>query len=186
MRIRSMILALAMLSACGKKQPEAVPTPTGGTTTAPGTGTPGGTSGGATTPTNPGSADAAAITADLTRAMQESIYFDLDQDAIRADGQPVLDLKAAIMLANSALRIKISGHGDERGSDEYNLVLGNRRATSAKRYLEAKGIDGNRIETLSFGEERPTDPASSEAAWAKNRRDEFELVAGAGRLVRPR
>ncbi len=186
MRVRSMILALALLSACGKKQPEAVPTPTGGTTTTPGTGTTGGTTpGGTTNPTDPGAADA-AITADLTRAMQESIYFDLDQDAIRADGQPVLDLKAAIMLANPALRIKISGHGDERGSDEYNLVLGNKRATSAKRYLEAKGIDGNRIETLSFGEERPSDPASNEAAWAKNRRDEFELVAGAGRLVRPR
>lgn len=186
MRVRSMILALALLSACGKKQPEAVPTPTGGTTTNPGTPTTGGTTGGTTNPTDPGAADAAAITADLTRAMQESIYFDLDQDAIRADGQPVLDLKAAIMLANPALRIKISGHGDERGSDEYNLVLGNKRATSAKRYLEAKGIDGNRIETVSFGEERPADPASNEAAWSKNRRDEFELTAGAGRLVRPR
>ncbi len=186
MRLRSMILALAMLSACGKKQPDAVPTPTGGTTTTPGTVTPGGTTGGTTTPTDPGAGDAAAITADLTRAMQESIYFDLDQDAIRADGQPVLDQKAAIMLANPALRIKISGHGDERGSDEYNLVLGNKRATSAKRYLEAKGIDGNRIETVSFGEERPADSTSGEAAWAKNRRDEFELVAGAARLARPR
>ncbi len=186
MRIQSMILALALLSACGKKQPEAVPTPTGGTTTTPGTGTTGGTTGGATNPADAGAAEAAAVTADLTRAMQESIYFDLDQDVIRADGQPVLDLKAAIMLANPALRIKVSGHGDERGSDEYNLVLGNKRATSAKRYLEAKGIDGSRIETVSFGEERPADSGSGEAAWAKNRRDEFELTAGAGRLVRPR
>ena len=158
MRIQSMILALALLSACGKKQPEAVPTPTGGTTTTPGTGTTGGTTGGATNPADAGAAEAAAVTADLTRAMQESIYFDLDQDVIRADGQPVLDLKAAIMLANPALRIKVSGHGDERGSDEYNLVLGNKRATSAKRYLEAKGIDGSRIETVSFGEERPANP----------------------------
>lgn len=186
MRLRFMMLALAVLTACGKKNPETVPTPTGGTTTKqPGTGTPGTTTGGGATtnPTNAGATEA-AITADLTRAMQEAIYFDLDQETVRADGQAVLDRKAAIMLANSALRIKISGHADERGSDEYNLVLGNKRATSAKRYLEAKGIDGSRIETVSFGEERPVDSASNEAAWAKNRRDEFELIAGAARLVK--
>lgn len=184
MRLRSMMMAVVVLTACGKKPPEAVPTPTGGTTT-PTTATPGGTTGGTTaTPTDPRGSDA-AVTADLTRVMQEAIYFDLDQETVRADGQAVLDRKAAIMLANPALRIKVSGHADDRGSDEYNLVLGNKRATSAKRYLEAKGIDGGRIETVSFGEERPVDSASTEAAWATNRRDEFELIAGAARLAKP-
>lgn len=185
MRLRSMMLALMVVVAgCGKKQPEAAPTPTGGAPTSPAS-TPVPTTGGTTaTPTDPRAAEA-AVTADLTRVMLESIYFDLDQETIRADGQAALDRKAAIMLANPALRIKISGHADERGSDEYNLVLGNKRATSAKRYLEAKGIDGSRIETVSFGEERAIDTASTEAAWAKNRRDEFELIAGAARLVKP-
>ena len=186
MRLRSLVLAVAVLAACGKKQPAAVPTPTDATPTPRGPGTQGGGPGGATTPPPSGAtATEAAITADLTRVMQEAIYFDLDQEAVRLDGQGVLDRKGAIMLANPALRIKISGHADDRGSDEYNLVLGNKRATSAKRYLEAKGIDGSRIEVVSFGEERPADSASNEAAWAKNRRDEFELTAGAARLVKP-
>lgn len=185
MRLRSMVLVLGALAGCGKKAPEAVPAPTGGTTTT-GTGTQGGSTSGATPTTPPPAGNTeAATTADLTRAMQEMIYFDLDQEVIRADGQVVLDRKAAIMLANPALRIKVSGHADDRGSDEYNLVLGNKRATSAKRYLEAKGIDGGRIETVSFGEERPLDQGSGEAAWARNRRDEFELIAGGARLVKP-
>ncbi len=185
MRLRSMVLALAVLAGCGKKGPESVPTPAGGTPTT-GPGNQGGSTAGGTTTTPAGTGGTdAAVTADLMRTMQAMIYFDLDQEVVRADGQAVLDRKAAIMLANPALRVKISGHADDRGSDEYNLVLGNKRATSAKRYLEAKGIDGSRIETVSFGEERPADPASGEEAWAKNRRDEFELIAGAARLVKP-
>ena len=97
-----------------------------------------------------------------------------------------LDRKAAILNANPALRLRISGHADERGSDEYNLVLGNNRALSARRYLEGKGVAAARIEVTSFGEERPVDPASTEEAWTKNRRDEFEIIAGGDRLVAPR
>ncbi len=186
MRLPSLALALVLLAGCGKKPPVSVPTPSDGMPATPGTGTQGPTTGsGPTTPNTGSGGTEAAVTADLTRTLQEVIYFDLDQETIRADGQAVLDRKAAIMLANAALRIKISGHADDRGSDEYNLVLGSKRATSAKRYLEAKGIDGSRIETVSFGEERPADNASGEAAWAKNRRDEFELTAGGARLVKP-
>jgi peptidoglycan-associated lipoprotein len=122
----------------------------------------------------------------MMRTMQEAIYFDYDQDALKPEGQASLDRKAAIMLANAGLRIRIAGHADERGSDEYNVVLGNRRATTAKRYLEAKGIDGSRIETISYGEERPTDNGGTEDAFARNRRDEFEVTAGGSQLVRPR
>lgn len=186
MRIRSLALAMIVLAAaCGKKTPATTPTPNGGGSTSGGTtgGTTGGT-GTTGTRTNP-DADAAAVTADLVKAMQEPIYFDYDQEAVRADGQPTLDRKAAIMLANPALRIKIAGHADDRGSDEYNLVLGNKRATAAKRYLESKGIDGSRIETISYGEERPVDTSGTEAGWARNRRDEFELLAGADKLVKP-
>lgn len=184
MRLRSLVVAMALLAACGKKPPVPAPAPTDGTPPTPGTGNPVPTTPGATTPTPGSGATEAAVTADLTRIMQEPIYFDLDQEAVRVDGQTVLDRKATIMLQNAGLRIKISGHADDRGSDEYNLVLGSKRATSAKRYLEAKGIDGSRIETVSFGEERPVDQGSGEEAWAKNRRDEFELTAGAARLVK--
>ena len=113
------------------------------------------------------------------------IHFDFDQDLIKPEDRPVLDRKADILRANPALRIRISGHADERGSDEYNLVLGNKRALAAKQYLEGKGVDASRIDVTSFGEERPIDPGHTEEAWAKNRRDEFEITAGGQRLVRP-
>lgn len=186
MSLRQLTLVLALgLAACGKKQPETVPTADPGQT--------GGTSSGTTGTTRPGGGstgttadpNAAATTADLVRLIQAPIYFDYDQDAIKPESQANLDQKAAIMLANSALRIRIAGHADDRGSDEYNVVLGNRRATAAKRYLETKGIDASRIETISYGEERPVDTAANETAWAKNRRDEFDITAGGDRLVRP-
>ena len=72
-----------------------------------------------------------------------------------------------------------AGNCDERGSDEYNLVLGNQRAVAAKNYLVTRGVDPSRIEIVSYGEERPLDPGHTEEAWAKNRRDEFDIVAGA-------
>src|SRR5882724_12217546 len=83
------------------------------------------------------------------------IHFDYDKALIRGGDASVLDQKVAILQANPALRIRISGHCDERGSDEYNLALGNRRATAAKQYLVSHGIDPSRIETVSYGEERP-------------------------------
>jgi peptidoglycan-associated lipoprotein len=137
-------------------------------------------------PPPPATGDAAAATTRaLTAELGTMIHFDYDQDVIKPEDRPVLDSKAAILKANPAVRLRISGHADERGSDEYNLVLGNKRALAAKRYLESKGVDASRIEITSFGEERPIDSASTEEAWAKNRRDEFEIIAGGDRLVRP-
>lgn len=130
-------------------------------------------------------AAAALLTTQLTGEVQDMINFDFDRSDIRMEDEANLDRKAAIMTANAAVRLRISGHADERGSDEYNLALGNRRAESAKRYLVNKGVDGSRINIVSFGEERPLDPASNEDAWTKNRRDEFELTAGSDQLVAP-
>ena len=124
---------------------------------------------------------ARTVSADLA-AM---INFDYDQATVRQADQETLDRKAAILIANPAVRIRISGHADERGSDEYNLALGNRRAAAAKRYLENKGVDGSRIEVVSYGEERPLNPGSDETAYAQNRRDEFEVTAGGNNLVAP-
>jgi peptidoglycan-associated lipoprotein len=178
------LLALCAVAACGhKKEPVVVPpTDTGGGTTAPPPANPG-------TPTNPGGGnmgDPSATTNMLKAELANMIHFDLDQDLIKPEDRPVLDRKADILRANAALRIRISGHADERGSDEYNLVLGNKRAVAAKQYLVTKGIDASRIDVTSLGEERPIDPASNESAWAKNRRDEFEIISGGDRLVAPR
>src|SRR5437899_5237601 len=113
------------------------------------------------------------------------IHFDYDKAIIRGGDAAVLDQKVAILQANPALRIRISGHCDERGSDEYNLALGNRRATAAKQYLVSHGIDAGRVETVSYGEERPIDPGHNEEAWAKNRRDEVDILAGGDALKQP-
>jgi peptidoglycan-associated lipoprotein len=122
-----------------------------------------------------------AVAADLA-AM---INFDYDQANVRQADQATLDRKAAVLQANPNVKLRISGHADERGSDEYNLALGNRRASAAKRYLESKGIDGSRIEVISYGEERPLNPGTDETAFAQNRRDEFEVTGGGDNLVAP-
>ena len=113
------------------------------------------------------------------------IHFDYDKAIIRGGDAAVLDQKVAILQANPALRIRISGHCDERGSDEYNLALGNRRATAAKQYVVSHGIDGSRIETVSYGEERPLASGHDEGAWAQNRRDEFEILSDGENLKQP-
>ena len=178
------LLALSAVSACGGKKPVVTPP------VDPGPGTPSSSPGSPGTPSNPGpgnmGGDPGSVTRMLVTELGNVIHFDLDQDVIKAEDHAVLDRKADILRAYPALRIRVSGHADERGSDEYNLVLGNKRSLAAKQYLVSKGIDGSRIDVTSLGEERPVDPASNEAAWAKNRRDEFEIIGGGDRLVAPR
>lgn len=130
--------------------------------------------------------EAAERTRMLRTELAEMIHFDFDKADIRPADQATLDRKAAILAANPGLKLRIAGHCDERGSDEYNLALGNRRAAAAKRYLIGKGIEDARLEVVSYGEERPLDPGHNEEAWAKNRRDEFEIIAGGDNLVAPR
>jgi peptidoglycan-associated lipoprotein len=113
---------------------------------------------------------------DLKDVLAAMIHFAFDKSNIRPTDAQVLDQKIPILLTNSQVRIEIAGNCDERGSDEYNFALGNRRAIAAKRYLVAHGIDPSRIETASYGEERPLDPEHTEEAWAKNRNDQFEIL----------
>jgi len=114
------------------------------------------------------------------------INFDFDKSDLRDDSKANLDAKVPVLLANSNVTIRISGHADERGSSEYNLALGQRRAAAAKRYLVERGVAEGRVETTSFGEERPICTEHNEACWAQNRRDEFEITAGGPTLTRPR
>jgi len=132
------------------------------------------------------SAAAAANAANEVKTMVAAmIHFDYDKSNIRPDDAGTLDQKVAILQANPELRIRVGGHCDERGSDEYNLALGNRRAQAAKQYLVSHGIDASRIETQSWGEERALVDGHDEGAWSQNRRDEFEIIGGGDNLHRP-
>lgn len=115
-------------------------------------------------------------------SLLKTIYFEYDADALSDEARANLDAKIRIMNANPGLRIRVSGHCDERGSDEYNIALGRRRSEAAKRYLADRGIDGSRVETTTFGRERPKMQGASEEAYAQNRRDEFEITAGGDQL----
>ncbi len=104
------------------------------------------------------------------------VYFDFDQYDIRPDMIHRMDTNADFLLANPSVRIEIQGNCDDRGTNEYNIALGEKRAMAAKRYLINKGVDPDRIDVVSFGEERPLDPAQTPEAWAKNRRDDFVIT----------
>ena len=103
-----------------------------------------------------------------------TIYFDFDRSDIRPDQQPVLKGNAAAIQKHTDWKlITIEGHCDERGTEEYNLALGDRRATAAKAYLENLGVPSTKLTTVSLGASQPAVAGHDEAAWAKNRRDEF-------------
>jgi peptidoglycan-associated lipoprotein len=108
--------------------------------------------------------------------MFQNIHFDFDKSFIRDDAKPILATVADYMKNHSDAKVKIEGHCDERGTSEYNFALGQRRATSAMKYLEGLGVDGSRLSTVSYGEERPLCMEHNETCWAKNRRAVFDLL----------
>ncbi|MBN2382377.1 peptidoglycan-associated lipoprotein Pal [bacterium] len=107
----------------------------------------------------------------------EDINFDYDQYALTFEAREVLARNAIFLKRNMSVMIQIEGHCDERGTAEYNLSLGQKRADSTKAYLVSMGIESRRISTISYGEERPLDSGSNEYAWAKNRRAHFLITA---------
>ncbi|HUR91751.1 MAG TPA: OmpA family protein [Gemmatimonadaceae bacterium] len=119
---------------------------------------------------------AAAQEAEAIALITGTVYFDYNQSALSAEARATLDAKVPALQARPAFRIRITGHTDERGSSEYNLALGLRRAAELKAYLVANGIEASRIDISSMGEERPAAQGSNEAAWAQNRRAEFAQV----------
>jgi peptidoglycan-associated lipoprotein len=129
--------------------------------------------------------DAANAVSALRTTLTATVHFDFDQAELRPEDRALLDAKVPILQANPGVMIRVAGHTDERGSDEYNLALGQRRAAAAKRYLVEHGISDSRIETISYGEERPVAQGNDESAWAQNRRDEFEITAGGQNMRRP-
>ncbi len=116
-----------------------------------------------------------AISAEAARIFQ-NIHFDFDRYDIRPDARETLNAISKYLLANPKMQVMIEGHCDERGTREYNLVLGEQRALSTRRFLVTLGVSANRLHTVSYGKDKPIDTASNEDAWMKNRRAEFKLA----------
>jgi peptidoglycan-associated lipoprotein len=121
---------------------------------------------------------AAAQTAELSQELKTMVHFDVGASALQSEGRDALDRKVAILMANPAVRLQITGACDDRGSDAYNLALGTRRAVAVRKYLVGKGIDATRFDENSTGEGSPIDTGQDEMAWAKNRRAEFAIMNG--------
>jgi peptidoglycan-associated lipoprotein len=127
-----------------------------------------------------------AITAEVRAMLQNVINFDFDKSNIRGGTDTeMLEQKLAVLQANPNVMVEVTGHCDERGSDEYNMALGMRRALAAKKWLTDRGIADSRVTVRSMGEEMPVDPGHNEDAWAQNRRDAFAVTAGGEKLVKP-
>jgi len=108
----------------------------------------------------------------------DRVYFDFDSYDIRSDAQPVLDAQAAWLQRYTSVMVRIEGNADERGTREYNLALGSRRANSVKEFLTSHGVAADRIETISYGKEMPIDPGTTEEAFAKNRNAHTAITSG--------
>jgi len=130
-------------------------------------------------------AETERISNELRGVITTTVNYDFDKAELRPDARAALDQKIPILNANSGLMIRIAGHTDSRGSGEYNLQLGQRRAAAARDYLTARGVAASRIELVSYGEERPLCQMMDEGCWSQNRRAEFEITAGGSPLRRP-
>jgi len=168
MRNAILILALgvfiAAISGCHPPPPPPPPTPTTVDTTPV---TP--------PPTRPVEPPAPKPT--LQETQFQTVYFDFDKYDLRSDAKAALDANFALLQEFSSAIVKVEGHCDERGSVEYNLSLGEKRAKAVQNYLVGRGIAPARISVISYGKERPVDNAHNEAAWAKNRRAEFRVIS---------
>lgn len=156
----TLLTSALALGACSKKAPEELP-PAPTTTTVPPA---------ATTPTPSGPTVGTQAHFEQAVGSSSVIYFDTDRFNIDATDAAALQAQAQYFARFPQLTFTIEGHADERGTREYNLALGERRANSAKNYLVSLGVDTNRIRTVSYGKERPVALASNAAAWAQNRR----------------
>jgi len=169
-------VCLAAMAACAPKpavEPAVpnTPTPTGPAYPGPGTG--GNVTGSPVGAARPGSEQ------DFVMNVGDRVYFDLDSYQINADAYPRLNAQAAWLQRYPQITIRIEGNADERGTREYNLALGARRAESIRTYLVDRGIPAGRIDTISFGKERPIAQGSTEDSWARNRNGHTAIVSGA-------
>lgn len=173
-KLALILAATASMAACASTKPLPEPGPGPGSPPGPGTGyqpAPGG--GPVDSSLLPGS------TQDFVINIGDFVYFDLDSYDIRSDAMSVLDAQAAWLNRYPGVQIRVEGNCDERGTREYNLALGARRANAVRDYLVRRGVSSGRISTLSWGKERPIDPGTGEAAWSRNRNGHTVIIAGA-------
>lgn len=157
LKLVSALLVAGTLAACSTTEPQTAPPPAAGPTTAA---------------IAPGSSE------DFRVNVGDTVLFDLDQHAIRGDAQPVLQKQASWLQKYPAVKLVIEGHCDERGTREYNLALGDRRAYAVKEYLVSLGVDAARLQTKSYGKERPVCAESEEGCWQQNRRGYSVILTG--------
>ena len=169
-------LAAASLAACASRPKPAgpvAPTPQPSQPTAPPYTAP------STPPSPVNQGPLPGTVQDFVINIGERIYFDTDSYEVRSDAQPTLAAQAQWLNRYSAVRVRIEGNADERGTREYNLALGARRANAVREFLVGQGVSGSRIETLSYGKEKPIDGGSGEESWAKNRNARTAITDGA-------
>lgn len=169
-KIIGMLAAVALVAAC-----ETAPQDESGTS---GTGTTTKSTTSSSTATRMG--PAAGTQEDLVVNVGDRVFFDFDKYNLKTEARATLEKQAAWLKRFPAATVTVEGHCDERGTREYNLGLGERRANSAKDYLVSLGVSPNRIKVISYGEERPVALGSNEAAWAQNRRSVTVVTGGAG------
>jgi peptidoglycan-associated lipoprotein len=162
-------LAVALSAGCGQRVGPEAPEPATRVSSSDGSGF--GPATGDQIPAN-------LLTADQRADLDQRISFGFDQSDLTPAAREILSAKAEILRSVPALMLRIEGHADERGSDEYNLALSTRRAASAMRYLVHNGVDFRQLEPVGYGEEQPLDPGENETAWARNRRAEFRVSVG--------
>jgi peptidoglycan-associated lipoprotein len=170
-RIAAVAAALVLSAGCAKKKPADLPPPPLGADGGAGAGGAGANQGAGAGAGGVGSAALPGSRADfLQSVMADRVLFATDSHTIDDEARRILDSQATWLQRNAGVRVTIEGHADERGTREYNLALGDRRANSAKNYLAARGIAASRMTTISWGKERPVAEGSDESAWAQNRR----------------
>ena len=154
--------AMAAVTACASR-PEPAPTPAAPTPVAP------------TAPRGP----VAGSVEDFRVSVGDRVFFSYDSYDLTAEARTILERQAAWLRQYPNVRVLVAGNCDERGTREYNLALGARRASAARDYLASLGVAPNRMETVSYGKERPLDPRSNEESWSVNRNANTQIVSGA-------
>lgn len=175
-RLALVSVAAVSVTACAKKAQPSYPVQPQTPATQPQTPLPPGGPGDVGTQTTapiPGSAQ------DFVVNVGDRVYFDTDSHDVRTDAQPILDAQSEWLRRYNSVRVRIEGNADERGTREYNLALGARRANAIRDYLVGRGVTADRISTISFGKESPIDPGTGEDAWQKNRNGRTAIVSGA-------
>jgi peptidoglycan-associated lipoprotein len=177
-RVVPLVLTASFLAACSHHAPPAAaPAPQQASAPAP-TAAPVAQAAPAPVPAR---VDDGAVRAILT----QMAFFDFDKSSLTGQDESTLAAKVPILNANPSVAIRVAGNCDDRGSDEYNLALGQRRADAAKRYLIEHGVSDSRVTTISYGKERPISQGDNEAAWAQNRNAQFEITSGGDYIKSP-